>query len=138
MLESLVYKGQVFLCKGYNNFLIFTRESTKNTTKMVIIRGNSSKSRVKLDVDFDELVLTNTLTGARKVFEDFDTRGSGLYHAALLDFTGLQVGEYKYQAKLLNRVVQNGLLIVEPFDESEEPVQIVTPEMEKTVITYQN
>lgn len=105
---------------------------------MVIIRGNSAKSRVKLDVDFDELVLTNTLTGAKKVFDDFDTRGTGLYHAALLDFTGLQVGEYKYQAKLYSRVVQNGLLTIEPFDEEEEPVQVITPEMERTVIAYQN
>ena len=105
---------------------------------MVIIRGNSTKSRVKLDVDFDELVLVNTLTGFRKVFDDFDTRESGLYHSALLDFAGMQVGEYKYQAKLNSRTVQNGLLIIEPFDEEEEPVQVITPDMARTVIAYQN
>ena len=105
---------------------------------MIIIRGNSSKSKVKLDVDFDELILTNTVTGARKVFRDFDTRSSGMYYSVLLDFTGFQVGEYKYQARILDKTVQNGLLIVEPFDEEEEPLQVVTPSMEKTVITYQN
>lgn len=105
---------------------------------MVIIRGNSAKSRVKLDVDFDELVLVNTVTGKKKVFEDFDTRQGGLYFSAMLDFTGMEVGEYKYQAKSLSHVVQNGLLIIEPFDEEEEPVQVITPEMERTVIAYQN
>lgn len=105
---------------------------------MVIIKGNSTKSRINLDVDFDTLELMHTLTQDKHVLEVSTTYRGGLYYQALLDFTGLEVGEYKYVAKLDDKIVQTGLLIIEPFDESEEPVQVVTPDLSKKVITYQN
>ena len=106
---------------------------------MVIIRGNSTKSRINLDVDFDNLLLRNTLTQEEINFPDIITsyRG-GLYYQAFLDFTGLEFGEYKYEASLEGKVVQYGLLTVEPFDEEEEPVQVVVPELERNIITYKN
>lgn len=106
---------------------------------MVIIRGNSSKSRVTLDVDFDSLVLENTVTGDTHTFEEIETtHRSGLYYRSLIDFSGLELGEYKYLAYLGERVVQSGLLTIEPFDESEEPVQVITPVQTRKIITYQN
>lgn len=106
---------------------------------MVIIRGNSTKSRVYLDVDFDTLEIVHTLTQKPTTLSEVSTTNrGGLYYQALLDFTGLEVGEYKYTAKLGSKVVQTGLLIIEPFDESEEPVQVVTPNLTRNIITYQN
>lgn len=106
---------------------------------MLIIRGNSTKSRISLDEDFDKIVLVNTLTHEEKVFEDLDpvVRGS-LYHQVLLDFTGLILGEYKYTSYLDNQKVQSGILIIEPFDEEEAPVQEIFYNSEKEeVMTYQ-
>ena len=105
---------------------------------MIVVRGNSTKSRILLDCDFDEFTIVNTLTGSKKVYKDLIPRESGLYYSVLLDFTGLKVGEYKYTAKLGIKTMQTGLLVVQPFDEEEEPVQVVSPTLEKEVITYQN
>ena len=107
---------------------------------MVIIRGNSSKNRVILDVNFDVLELTNTLTQDKHILEATTPSSVGrLYYQALVDFKGLEVSEYEYSAKLSGKVVQTGLLTIEPFDESEEPVQVIVPtDLSRKVITYQN
>ena len=106
---------------------------------MIIIRGNSTKSRISLDVDFDSFLLMNTLTQEYTSFPDvIPTNRGGLYYQALLDFTGLEFGEYKYVATKHGTVVQYGLLVIEPFDEYEEPVQVIVPELEKKIITYTN
>lgn len=106
---------------------------------MIQIRGNSSKSKVTLDTQFDSIILVNTLTKDSREFSDLDSFPYGrLYFRALLDFTNLELGEYKYTAYLSGKEVQTGLLTILPFDEEEEPVQYISPEMTETVITYQN
>lgn len=104
---------------------------------MIVIYGNSTKSRINLDTDFDTLVLEHTLTHRTFTFEDLQTtyRG-GLYYRVMIDFSGLELGEYKYQAKKNSKVVQSGLLDLRPFDKDEEPVQVVVPEVEREIITY--
>lgn len=106
---------------------------------MIKIKGNSTKSKIYLDEEFDEITLQNTLTEDIRVFSDLTPsyRG-GLYYLVMLDFSGLELGEYKYEATLKGKRVQTGLLVIEPFDESEEPVQIVTPNLSRDIITYQS
>ena len=93
-----------------------------------------------MDVNFDVLELTNTLTQEKYILEAITSMSVGrLYYQALVDFKGLEVGEYEYSAKLSDKVVQTGLLTIEPFDESEEPVQTIVPtDLSRRVITYQN
>ena len=93
-----------------------------------------------MDVNFDVLELTNTLTQEKHILEAITSSSVGrLYYQALVDFKGLEVGEYQYSAKLSDKVVQTGLLTIEPFDESEEPVQTIVPtDLSRRVITYQN
>ena len=93
-----------------------------------------------MDVNFDVLELTNTLTQEKYILEAITSMSVGrLYYQALVDFKGLEVGEYEYSAKLSDKVVQTGLLTIEPFDESEEPVQTIVPQdLSRRVITYQN
>lgn len=105
---------------------------------MIKIQGNSTKSRIYLDEEFDEIVIQNTLTEEKTTFSDLDPTNRGLYYQTLLDFSGLRLGEYKYIAYLGGRRVQSGLLVIEPFDESEEPVQYVSPNLTKDIITYQS
>ena len=63
-----------------------------------------------MDVDFDVLELTNTLTQEKHILEAITSMSVGrLYYQALVDFTGLEVGEYEYSAKLSDKVVQTGL-----------------------------
>lgn len=93
-----------------------------------------------MDVNFDVLELTNTVTQEKHILEAITSMSVGrLYYQALVDFKGLEVGEYQYSAKLSDKVVQTGLLTIEPFDESEEPVQTIVPQnLSRRVITYQN
>ena len=93
-----------------------------------------------MDVNFDVLELTNTVTQEKHILEAITSSSVGrLYYQALVDFKGLEVGEYQYSAKLSDKVVQTGLLTIEPFDESEEPVQTIVPQdLSRRVITYQN
>lgn len=93
-----------------------------------------------MDVNFDVLELTNTVTQEKHILEAITSSSVGrLYYQALVDFKGLEVGEYQYSAKLSDKVVQTGLLTIEPFDESEEPVQTIVPQdLSRKVITYQN
>lgn len=93
-----------------------------------------------MDVNFDVLELTNTVTQEKHILEAITSMSVGrLYYQALVDFRGLEVGEYQYSAKLSDKVVQTGLLTIEPFDESEEPRQVIVPQdLSRRVITYQN
>ncbi len=93
-----------------------------------------------MDVNFDVLELTNTVTQEKHILEAITSSSVGrLYYQALVDFRGLEVGEYQYSAKLSDKVVQTGLLTIEPFDESEEPRQVIVPQdLSRRVITYQN
>ena len=93
-----------------------------------------------MDVNFDVLELTNTVTQEKHILEAITSSSVGrLYYQVLVDFKGLEVGEYQYSAKLSDKVVQTGLLTIEPFDESEEPVQTIVPtDLSRRVITYQN
>lgn len=104
---------------------------------MIRVRGNSAKSKVILDEEFDKIVLTHTLTQRTFTQEDFEcTYRGGLYYTAFLDFTGYPVGEYKYVTYLGESRVQSGVLVIEPFDEEEKVVQTKKPQLEKTIIEY--
>ena len=93
-----------------------------------------------MDVNFDVLELTNTLTQEKHILEAITSMSVGrLYYQALVDFTGLEVGEYEYSAKLSDMVVQTGLLTIEPLDESEAPVQTIVPtDLSRRAITHHN
>lgn len=104
---------------------------------MLEIQGNKAKSKITLDTDFDIFVIENTLNHETKVFRDITTSRDGyLYHEALINFSDLELGEYKYTAYLNDEKVQSGLLILRVFEESEEPVQKVSWDIERKVITY--
>lgn len=103
---------------------------------MIRVRG-TTKAKVLLDEEFDELVLIHTLTQKVSDMKDLEptTRG-GLYWSVLCDFSGLQVGEYKYTAKLGGDRVQSGILVIEPFDEDEKVVQVKKAKPTKTIVAY--
>lgn len=104
---------------------------------MIVIYGNSSKSRINLDTDFDTFTLENTLTQKVVTFTDLTpVWKGGLYYSVVINFSDLELGEYKYQAIKEGKVVQSGLLDLRPFDKDEEPVQVVVPEVEREIITY--
>ena len=105
---------------------------------MIVIRGNLGKSPFTLDVDFDEVVIVNTLTQVSKSFEDLVPSSRGMYSKCLLDFTDLELGEYKYYALSSGSTVQTGLLQIVPFEEEDEVVQYITPTLSRSIVTYQN
>lgn len=105
---------------------------------MIVIKGNSGKSPFTLDVDFDEVVIVNTLTQASSSFSDLIPSSRGLYRKCLLDFSGLEIGEYKYFALSSGVCVQTGLLTIEPFEDEDRVVQYVTPKLAREIVTYQN